>query len=51
MSPYLKKHLEDSQCVSKLSCTERNAWLSFVKMGKRIFGNTRAENYKDIARY
>jgi len=37
VGPDLRKHIEDSQFVSKISRLERNAWLSFGEVAKILW--------------
>jgi len=48
IGPQIRELMQDKQFVEDLNETERNAWLSFMRIFKDFLGNHKAANYQDI---
>lgn len=48
IGPDIRKVMKDTNVVSKLNTIEKKARLSFVEVTKKILGNTKSANYKEI---
>ena len=48
IGPQIRELMQDKQFDEDLNETERNAWLSFKRICKDLFGNHKATNYQDV---
>nr|XP_036219079.1 uncharacterized protein LOC118680996 [Bactrocera oleae] len=50
VGPQIRELMKDEAFESKLSKTEKRAWVAFVKVCHNFLGNTKVDNYRQIIR-
>jgi len=48
IGPHIRELMQDKQFDEDLNETERNEWLSFKKICKKVLGNHKSGNYQDV---